>query len=362
MRESVQSSALVSPISLAYTFDRTTGAIIYPEMSDKAPPVILVVDDDDDCRQVLRDFLQMIKFSFLGAANASEALETLGQRNVDLVVSDIKMSGKDGVALMQEAHQYYPGLPFIIMTGCSPEYSYEDIICAGAADFLAKPFSMGELKAKICRIRREKHILRQLQQALAQVKKLFENTVGALATTLEKRDPYTAGHQCRVSELACAIGQEMGLPTESIEVLRLAAFVHDIGKVGIPTEILTKPGHLSETEMNLVRVHCQIGFDILKNIEFPWPIAAMVFQHHERINGSGYPRGLTGPQILLEAKILGVADVVEAMSSHRPYRPALGLRVALEEISTNQEILYEGEVVQACLRLFNEKGFAFAEK
>jgi response regulator RpfG family c-di-GMP phosphodiesterase len=362
MPELLERFALIPPGPLPYSYDRSAGGIIYPEVSDKAPAVILVVDDDDACRQVLREFLRMAGYAFLGAENASGALGILRREKVDLVVSDIKMGGKDGVALMQEAHRHYPELPFIIMTGCGPEYSYEDIICAGAADFLNKPFSMGELKAKICRIQREQHILRQLQQTLARVKKLFENTVGALATTLEKRDPYTAGHQCRVSELACAIGRELGLPPESIEVLRLAAFVHDIGKVGVPTEILTKPSRLSETEMCLVRAHCQIGYDILKNVEFPWPIAEMVFQHHERINGSGYPRGLKGPQILLEAKILGVADVVEAMSSHRPYRPALELSAALEEISLNQGILYDREVVRACLRLFNEKGFTFTTK
>lgn len=362
MQELLEGPVLAPPRAFAYTFDRTTGAIIYPELEDKTPAVILVVDDDNDCRQVLQDFLQLTRFSFRGAPNASEALEILSREKVDLVVSDIKMGDKDGVAMMQEAHQHYPDLPFIIMTGCGPEYTYEDIICAGAADFLAKPFSMGELKAKISRIQKEKHLLGQLQQTLARVKKLFEDTVGALASTLEKRDPYTAGHQYRVSDLTCAIGREMGLPTESIEVLRLAAYVHDIGKVGIPTEILTKPGRLSEMEMNLVRVHCQIGFDILKNVEFPWPIAEMVFQHHERINGSGYPRRLKGPQILLEAKILGVADVVEAMVSHRPYRPALKLSEALEEIMQNDGILYEPAVVQACLRVFNEKGFTFSGK
>jgi putative two-component system response regulator len=361
MRESVAGSAVVSPIPMSYSLDRTTGAIIYPEVPDEAPAVILVVDDDDPCRQVLQQFLQRSRFSFLSAANALEALKILGREHVDLVLSDIKLGGKDGVAMMQEAHRHNPELPFIIMTGWSKEYSYEDIIRAGAADFLAKPFSPGELTAKICRIQREQYIHRQLQQALARMKKIFANTVGALAATLEKRDPYTAGHHCRVSELACAMGRELGLSPESLEVLRLASFVHDIGKVGIPTEILSKPGRLSETEMSLVRIHCQIGFDILKNVEFPWPIAEMVFQHHERINGSGYPLGLKGPQIILEAKILGVADVVEAMSSHRPYRAALDLTTALREISLNQGTLYDREVVQACLRLFNEKGFALVK-
>lgn len=346
-------------MKLFYNSGDEPGLAAYPEVSDEAPAILLVVDDDDDCRRVLQDYLQLKSFVCLGAADAAEALEILGEEQVDLVVTDIKMAGKDGVELMQEAHQIYPKLPFIIMTGYAPEYSYEDIINAGASDFIAKPFSLGELKAKISRIRKERNILQQLQQTLAMVKKVFANTVGALASTLEKRDPYTAGHQQRVCDLGCAIAQELGLPAERVEVLRLAAFVHDIGKVGVPADILTKPGKLSEIEMSLIRVHCQVGHDILENVEFPWPIADMVLQHHERINGSGYPQGLRGPEILLEAKILAVADVVEAMCSHRPYRPALEMGAALEEISKNRNILYDEAVVDACLRLFNDKGFKF---
>lgn len=346
-------------IHLLSTADGERGGVAFPEMSDKAPPVVLVVDDDDDCRRVLQDYLLMTRFSCKGAANASEALAILCRENIDLVVSDIKMAGKDGVELMQEAHREFPGIPFIIMTGYAPEYSYEAIIDAGASDFIAKPFSLGELKAKICRIQKEQHTLRQLHQMLAKVQKLFENTVGALASTLEKRDPYTAGHQNRVGELACAIARELGFSEDRVGVLRLAAFVHDIGKVGVPTDILTKPGKLTETEMSLIKVHCQVGYDILKNVEFPWPIAEMVYQHHERMNGQGYPQGLEGPEILLEARILAVADVVEAMSAHRPYRPALELRMALEEIALNRGALYDGQVVDACLRLFNEQGYTF---
>jgi putative two-component system response regulator len=334
--------------------------IVNPEIKDDSPILILVVDDDDNCRRMLQDFFNITSFSCLVAANAAEALAILSREKVDLVVSDIKMAEKDGVELMQEVHQNFPQIPFIIMTGYAPEYSYESIINAGASDFIAKPFSLGELKAKICRIQKEKDTLRRLQQTLVKVKKLFENTVGALASTLEKRDPYTAGHQHRVGELSEGIAREMNLPEARIEVLRLAALVHDIGKVGVPADILTKPGKLTNLEMSLIKLHCQVGYDILKNVEFPWPIAEMVFQHHERMDGSGYPQELTGPQILLEARILGVADVVEAMTTHRPYRPALELNVALEEISQNRGRLYDGEVVDACLRLFKEKGFRFA--
>ena len=357
MRDSFEELSSPNPgMELLYTPNsRPDGAAPYLDIL----PSVLVVDDDDQCRRVLLNYLELIRCACKGAANGPEALEILAQERIDLVVSDIKMEGLDGVELMQEAHQTYPQVPFIIMTDCAPEYSYHAIINAGASDFIAKPISLGELRAKIWRIQKEKDILRQLQHSLARLKNLIENTVGALASTLEQRDPYTARRQNRVGDLACAIAREMGLPEERIEVLRLAAFVHDIGKIGVPADLLTKPGALTAIEMSLIKVHCQAGFEILNTIDFPWPLAEMVLQHHERVNGSGYPLGLKGPMIRLEARIMAVADVVEAMSSHRPYRPALELSATLEEISKNRGVLYDGEVVDACLRLFHEKGFSF---
>ena len=347
-------------MKLLYPPDGQKGVATHAEMSDEALPMVLVVDDDDECRRVIQDYFKMTRCPCKEAANAAEALALLCQGDIDLVVSDIKMADKDGIDLMLEAHRDYPHIPFIIMTGFAPEYSYEAIIEAGASDFIAKPFSLGELKAKICRIHREQNILRRLQLTLNQVKRIFENTVWALSYTLEKRDPYTAGHQQRVGQLACAIAEELKLPEERIEVLRLAAFVHDIGKVGVPADILTKPGKLTALEMGLIQQHCQVGFEILKNVEFPWPLAEMVYQHHERMNGSGYPQGLSGSEILLEARILAVADVVEAMGSHRPYRPAMAWQTAMAEISQNRGILYDGQVVDACLNLFHDQGFTFA--
>jgi putative nucleotidyltransferase with HDIG domain len=174
---------------------------------------------------------------------------------------------------------------------------------------------------------------------------------------LEKRDPYTAGHQERVTKLACAIAEEISLSPDKIEILYMAGILHDIGKINIPTEILSKPGRLSEIELNLIRTHPQVAKDILEKMELPWEISSIVLQHHERMDGSGYPSGLSGEVILTEARILGVADVVEAMASHRPYRSALGLDKALEEITRNKGKLYDPEVVDACLKLFKEKGF-----
>lgn len=258
---------------------------------------------------------------------------------------------------MQETHKDFPELPFIIMTGNNEDYSYGDIINAGAVDFINKPFALNELEAKVQRIEREKANRGQLQETLIKLQKLYEKTIGTLASVLGNRDPYTVGHQYRVMSLACAIAQEIDLPQKDIDGLRLATLVHDIGKISLPVEILVKPGKLSEMEMSFIKTHSQLGFQILSGIEYPWPIAEMVLQHHERIDGSGYPQGLAGEDIRLEARIMGVADVVEAMSSHRPYRPALGIEKALEEISKNRGILYDPEVVDVCVRLFNEKGF-----
>jgi PAS domain S-box-containing protein len=187
----------------------------------------------------------------------------------------------------------------------------------------------------------------------------LEGTVSALASATEMRDPYTAGHQQRVSKLACAIAKEAGLPLEQIEGISLAGLVHDVGKLLVPAEILSKPGKLGEMEMGIIRAHPRAGYDILKRIEFPWPVAQIVLQHHERMNGSGYPAGLSDGEIYLEARVLAVADVVEAMASHRPYRPARGINEALQEISDHKSLLYDARLVEACLRLFGEKKFSF---
>jgi PAS domain S-box-containing protein len=197
------------------------------------------------------------------------------------------------------------------------------------------------------------------RQNAARMQKALLETVEAIGSALEKRDPYTAGHQRQVAKLAHAIAQEMHLPQEAVEGIYMGSLIHDVGKIYVPAEILSRPGKLSEAEFNLIKVHPQVGYDIIKGIEFPWPVAKMILQHHERLNGSGYPQGLKGDEISLEARILAVADVVEAMASHRPYRPGLGLDKALEEISQNRGILYDPQAVDICLRLFGEKGFSF---
>lgn len=199
----------------------------------------------------------------------------------------------------------------------------------------------------------------ELQESWAKLQRTLKGTIQAISTTIEMRDPYTAGHQRRVAQLAEAIAREMNLPEVKIEGMRFAAQIHDIGKIYVPAEILSKPTKLTDLEYTIIKTHPQAGYEILKNIEFPWPIAEIVLQHHERLNGSGYPAGLKDGEILLEARILAIADVVEAMSSHRPYRPSFGIDKALEEISLNNGLLYEPEAVTACQRLFLEKAFSF---
>lgn len=197
------------------------------------------------------------------------------------------------------------------------------------------------------------------KQAEDRLRKTLAGTIEVIGLTTERRDPYTAGHQKRVTQLACAIAREMRLSEEQIEAIRIAGLVHDIGKMAVPAEILSKPSELTEAEFSLIKVHPQVAYDILKTVEFPWSIPQIVFQHHERLDGLGYPQGLKDDEILLEARILAVADVVEAMASHRPYRPALGIEKALEEIAAESGTCYDRDVVNACLKVFSRGAFQF---
>jgi len=199
----------------------------------------------------------------------------------------------------------------------------------------------------------------EAKRSTAKLVNAMERTIGAMAMIVEMRDPYTAGHQRRVTQLACAIAKEIDLSEDQITGLRLAGLIHDIGKVRVPAEILTNPDGLSEAEFTMIKMHPVIGYEILTTMDLSWPIAQMVHQHHERMDGSGYPLGLSSQDIILEARILAVADVVEAIASHRPYRPALGINIALDEISQQSGTLYDFNVVDACLKLFRERGFKF---
>ena len=198
----------------------------------------------------------------------------------------------------------------------------------------------------------------KLRETLSGLHNALSGIIQVLSAVSEKRDPYTAGHQRRVADLAQAIAQKLGLPPDRVEGIRVAGVIHDIGKLSIPAEILSKPARLSEIEYKMIQSHAQVGHDILGEVKFVWPIAKMILQHHERMDGSGYPQGLKGDDILLESRILAVSDVIEAMASHRPYRAALGIEAALKEIENNKGLLYDPAVVSACLTLFREKGYA----
>ncbi|MCX8110708.1 MAG: PAS domain S-box protein [Syntrophorhabdaceae bacterium] len=200
---------------------------------------------------------------------------------------------------------------------------------------------------------------KMLQESLERLQKVMDDIINALSTTLELKDPYTSGHQKRVTELALAIAKEMNYPDQNMKLLRIASMLHDIGKISMPAEILSKPGRLNKKEFDLLKDHPERGYEILKGIDFNYPVAEIIKQHHERMDGSGYPSGLKGDDILMDARIIGVADVVESMASHRPYRPSLGMDIALEEIEKNKGILYDSDVVEACVKVIREKGFKF---
>jgi PAS domain S-box-containing protein len=232
-------------------------------------------------------------------------------------------------------------------------------VLAGAREFRDPKGDLLYYQAEHVDISDRKKAEKQLQDTLESLRKAFGAIIQVMVSAVEARDPYTAGHQIRSAELARAIAMEMGLPQGIVDGIRMVGSIHDIGKLSVPAEILSKPSKLSEIEFFLIKEHARSGYEILKDVESPWPLAEMIYQHHERMDGSGYPRNLKGDEILMEARILAVADVVESMASHRPYRPALGIDKALEEISKNRGILYDSEAADACLRLFNEKGYKF---
>jgi PAS domain S-box-containing protein/putative nucleotidyltransferase with HDIG domain len=213
------------------------------------------------------------------------------------------------------------------------------------------------LQAVVRDVTDRKQAEEKLASTLKNLRKAMGGTIQAIVHVVETRDPYTAGHQNRVADLAGAIATEMHLSTDTIEGICTAGIIHDIGKISVPAEILSKPGRLSQKEFELIKDHPQTGYEVLKDVEFPWPIAQIIRQHHEKLDGSGYPLGLKGEDVLLEARIITVADVIEAIASHRPYRPARGIEVALSEIERNKGVLYDASVVDACVKLFREKAY-----
>lgn len=323
---------------------------------------ILVIDDEEYIRRMLNRMLSGLAYTCILAADGAEARKCLDAQPFDLALCDVNMPGESGVALTKHIVSEYEDTAVILLTGVDDPKIADAAIEAGAYGYIIKPFEYNELTINIRNaLHRRKleianriyrHDLEQLvEERTASLQKALEGIIQAMARTVESRDPYTAGHQRRVADLSVAIAIEMNIPKDQIEGVRMGGIIHDLGKIAVPAEILSKPSRLTEIEFAFIKTHPRKGYDIISDIEFPWPITQMVLQHHEKMNGSGYPQGLTGEDILLEARILCVADVTEAMASHRPYRPALGIDKALDEISKNKGIFYDPEVADALLRL-----------
>jgi putative nucleotidyltransferase with HDIG domain len=338
---------------------------------------IMVVDDTPIVMEIVVDTLSAEGFQVRSANNGELALDLIAAKPPQLILLDIAMPGIDGFEVCQrlKAQEETRDIPIIFLSGLTNLEEKVRGFGLGAVDFISKPFQREELLARVrthlelsrLRTRLEAQVAErtaqlcksteELKQSLEKLHKSMGGMIQAIALTVETRDPYTAGHQRRVAELSRTIAQEMGLPAEKINGLRMAAMIHDLGKISVPAEILSQPAKLSDIEFSLIKVHAEVGYGILKNIDFPWPVARMVLEHHERMKGSGYPNRLTGENLLIESRIMAVADVVEAIASFRPYRPPFGIEVALDEIEKNKGILYDPEVVDACLRLFKEKGY-----
>jgi putative nucleotidyltransferase with HDIG domain len=333
----------------------------------------LIVEDEEPIGRLLKQILEKTGCQCTYASSAAEARRHLEHGNYELVLSDIVMPGESGLDLMRFVLSQYPETAAVMVTGQDDPRVAELALEIGVYDYIVKPFERNEVLISVANAMRRRaleiesrkhrerleHVITErtaeLENSMRRFLKSLEGAIQAIALTVEMRDPYTAGHQARVADLAGAIAKEMGLPTEQGLVIHMAGSLHDIGKISVPAEILAKPAALTDNEFALIRAHPRVGYDILKNIDFPWPIAQIVLQHHERLDGSGYPQGLHGEAILLEARIIGVADVVEAMSSHRPFRPAHNIKKALEEIQKNSGILYDGTVVEACLKVVEKE-------
>jgi putative two-component system response regulator len=355
---------------------------------------VLYIDDERLVREALAGFLERVGFTVYQAENGREGLEKLVAHEPSVVLVDLKMPGLDGLQVLAEINAASPQTPVIIVSGAGMMADVIEALRLGAWDFLTKPvqdmailehtvtkalerarmmrerrehrlYLEREVKRQTRALRRELRERKTAQEALkasiGNLQEVMVGTIHAFGQLAELRDPYTAGHQRRVSRLACRMAEELGLPEEERRAIDVAAVLHDIGKIHIPAEILNKPGTLTEIEMSLIKTHPRVGHEVLKTVPFPWPVAEIVLQHHEKVDGTGYPDGLSRGGIRREAKIICVADVVEAMSSHRPYRPALGMDPALESITAGRGTKFDSDVVDSCLTIVREKGFWFED-
>jgi len=347
------------------------------EMNDTR---VLIVDDEEPIQELLANLMEINGYGCTPVNDASAARECLRENNFHLILCDVNMPGESGLDFARYVVTEHPETALVMISGVNDPETADTALEIGAYGYVIKPFDPNEVMINISNaLRRRKleienrahrenleNLIQErteaLQTTLKDLQKAIEGTIKAMAMTVETRDPYTAGHQQRTANLAHAIAKEMRLSEKQIEGTHLAGLIHDLGKIAVPAEILSKPTRLRDAEFKIIQIHPQVGYDILKTIEFPWSLAEIVLQHHERLDGSGYPFGISGDDILLEARILTVADVVEAMASHRPYRPSLGIDTALQEILKNRGVCYDSEVVDVCVHLFKSKGFEFESR
>jgi len=326
---------------------------------------LVVEDSADDAVLLLRELRRGgYQVESRIAATRAEVVAAL-RKTWDLVVVDHHLPGFSGLEALRIVREADSEVPVLFVSGGVGEEAAVAAMKAGAQDFVLKdnlarfvPAVQRELREAAVR-RRARHADDTLQRTVDLLERTVQGAIQTLAFLAEMRDPYTAGHQRRVTELAEAVAATMGVDVERRHLIVAAGTLHDLGKTAVPTEILTRPGRLTAAEFDLIRDHPRTGFEILAGIEFPWPVADVVLQHHERLDGSGYPGGLEGSDIRVEARILAVADVIEAMSSDRPYRPALGLDRALDEIAVNRGTVYDADVSDACRDIF-AAGFSFS--
>ena len=326
---------------------------------------LVVEDSADDAVLLLRELRRGgYQVESRIAATRAEVVAAL-RKTWDLVVVDHHLPGFSGLEALRIVREADSEVPVLFVSGGVGEEAAVAAMKAGAQDFVLKdnlarfvPAVQRELREAAVR-RRARHADDTLQSTVDLLERTVQGAIQTLAFLAEMRDPYTAGHQRRVTELAEAVAATMGVDVERRHLIVAAGTLHDLGKTAVPTEILTRPGRLTAAEFDLIRDHPRTGFEILAGIEFPWPVADVVLQHHERLDGSGYPGGLEGSDIRVEARILAVADVIEAMSSDRPYRPALGLDQALDEIAVNRGTIYDADVSDACRDIF-AAGFSFS--
>jgi len=318
--------------------------------------VVLYVEDEDDVREGIGRFLRRRFAQVDTAANGQEGLDKFKAGHYDIIVTDVRMPAMDGLEMARQIKEITEDIPVIVVTAFNETDYFLRAIDIGIDSYIKKPVNTDELFAAIYKSTRVHFQQKAIESGQKQMMSLLEQMIATLARAIEMRDPYTDGHQKRVSMLSVAIAEELGVPKEQIQGIRLAALIHDIGKIHIPAEILTRPGKLDKTEFELIKKHPITGFEVVGNIDFPWPISQIVLEHHEKWDGSGYPNGLKGEEILLDARIVCVADVVEAMASHRPYRAGLGMEAAIAEIKANSGILFDPKVVDACVRVVEKKG------